>query len=660
MTAPSSNPGVTRSKAQAVFARRILPAMIGLLAFALLAAATALVQIATRLDRDALDQSRFLAGMALDAQQRWIQRANVDNAFWGDAYANLHRETNLDWAYHQENLGPTLYRDFGYEAVLVIDGQGETRYSVIRGELRTLDARQWLDGGLQQLLERAREAVRNGEAAAGLLRAGGTPAMVSASVMTTAGSDVEEVPGPASILLFVDLLDAKRLLELGAAHAVPGLRIASDTEPAAEALIERALADASPIRFTWSPAHPGRHLLWTTLPILAAVALGLGLLAWLLLQQGLKTVKILDASYARLSSSRAALAASEKRFRDVAESASDWLWEIDRNTCLTYLSSRFEEITGHSRSNWLGRPMAELLNADETTLRDWLAAPDAPLRCSYHAADGGQRHYRLSARAILLDGANLGFRGTAADITEETRAQAHIHYLSQHDPLTGLPNRSRLQEHLTAKLHALNGANAKLTLLYIDLDRFKPVNDTMGHAAGDEVLVRVAERLRQCIRADDLVARIGGDEFVMVISRLRDQDDIRQLCTRLLESLAKPFGYGQQQVFIGASIGVAIAPQDSSQASELLRCADVALYQAKNSGRGNWCLYDREMGEHLHQRSSPEAEPQDATETGQFVLHYQPRQRNGDSPVSAEALLPWQHRPMPAEAMRTLLGEQDR
>lgn len=660
MTAPSSNPGVTRSKAQAVFARRILPAMIGLLAFALLAAATALVQIATRLDRDALDQSRFLAGMALDAQQRWIQRANVDNAFWGDAYANLHRQTNLDWAYHQENLGPTLYRDFGYEAVLVIDGQGETRYSVIRGELQTLDARQWLDGGLQQLLERAREAVRNGEAAAGLLRAGGTPAMVSASVMTTAGSDVEEVPGPASILLFVDLLDAKRLLELGAAHAVPGLRIASDTEPATEALIERALADASPIRFTWSPAHPGRHLLWTTLPILAAVALGLGLLAWLLLQQGLKTVKILDASYARLSSSRAALAASEKRFRDVAESASDWLWEIDRDTCLTYLSSRFEEITGHSRSNWLGRPMAELLNADETTLRDWLAAPDAPLRCSYYAADGSQRHYRLSARAILLDGLNLGFRGTAADITEETRAQARIHYLSQHDLLTGLPNRSRLQEHLTTRLQALGGTNAKLTLLYIDLDRFKPVNDTMGHAAGDEVLMRVAERLRQCIRADDLVARIGGDEFVMVISRLRDQDDVRQLCTRLLESLAKPFGYGQQQVFIGASIGVAIAPQDSSQASELLRCADVALYQAKNGGRGNWCLYDREMGEHLHQRSSPEAEPQDANETGQFVLHYQPRQRNGDSPVSAEALLPWQYRPMSAEAMRTLLGEQDR
>lgn len=633
MVAPSSNPGVTRSKAQTVFARRILPAMIGLLVFALLAAATALVQIATKLDRDALDRSRFLAGMALDTQQSWIWRANVDNAFWGDAYANLHRRTNLDWAYHQENLGPTLYRDFGYEAVLVIDGRGRTSYSVIRGELQTLDARQWLQGGLQQLLDQAREAVRNDEAAVGLLVAEGSPAMVSAAVMTASGSGVEETPGPASILLFVDLLDAKRLLELGAAHAVADLRIAPATEPASEALIELTLADASPVRFTWTPLQPGHHLLWTTLPILAVVALGLGLLAWLLLHQGLKTARILDASYARLSSSRAALAASEKRFRDVAESASDWLWEVDQHTCLTYLSSRFEEITGHSRSTWLGKPMAELLNADETTLRDWLAAPEAPLRCSYHAADGGQRHYRLSARAILLDGVNVGFRGTAADITEETRAQARIHYLSQHDALTGLPNRSRLQEHLAAKLQALSGTNARLTLLYIDLDRFKPVNDTMGHAAGDEVLVRVAERLRQCIRADDLVARIGGDEFVMVISRLRDHDDINQLCARLLDSLKEPFDYERQQVFIGASIGVAIAPTDSSQATELLRCADIALYQAKNGGRGNWCLYDREMGERLVQRSEPETELHYANDTGQFVLHYQPRYRSEDSSI---------------------------
>lgn len=657
MTASPSNPGVTRSKAQAVFARRILPAMIGLLAFTLLAAAIALVQIATKLDRDALEQRRFLAGMALDAQQRWLQRAVVDNAFWGDAYANLHRRTNLDWAYHQENLGPTLYRDFGYEAVLVIDGKGKTSYAVIRGQLQHLDTRQWLHGGLPQLLEQAREAAENDEGTVGLLAAEGSPAMVSASAITTAGSDVEEMPGPPSILLFVDLLDANRLLELGAAHAITGLRIASDTEPAPEALLERTLADASPIRFTWSLAQPGRHLLWTTLPILAVVALGLGLLAWLLLQQGLKTVRILDASYARLASSRAALAASEKRFRDVAESASDWLWEVDRNTCLTYISSRFEEITGHSRSSWLGKPMAELLNADETTLRNWLATPDAPLRCSYYAADGSQRHYRLSARAILLDGLNLGFRGTAADITEETRAQARIHYLSQHDPLTGLPNRSRLQEHLTTRLQALGGTNAKLTLLYIDLDRFKPVNDTMGHAAGDEVLMRVAERLRQCIRADDLVARIGGDEFVMVLSRLRNHEDINQLCARLLDSLKEPFGYEQQQVFIGASIGVAIAPTHSSQATELLRYADIALYQAKNGGRGNWCLYDREMGERLNQRSGQEVEPQDATDTGQFVLH-QPRYHGEDSSnVGIDALPPWQHQPMSADAMRALLDE---
>src|SRR5690606_38617024 len=166
----------------------------------------------------------------------------------------------------------------------------------------------------------------------------------------------------------------------------------------------------------------------------------------LLLHQGLKTVRILDASYARLASSRAALAASEKRFRDVAESASDWLWEIDRHGCLTYLSGRFEKITRHTHDAWLGQPLAKLLNLDEAILEEWLTRPGTPLRCHYQAADGCQRDCRLSARAILLNGVTVGHRGTASDITEETRAQARVQYLSQHDALTGLPNRSHLQE----------------------------------------------------------------------------------------------------------------------------------------------------------------------------------------------------------------------
>lgn len=643
MVATTPKPGTPRSRAQAAFTRRILPAMTGLLACSVLTAAAALIHIATKLDRDALDQGRFLVGVALDNQQQWMQRAAADNAFWGDAYANLHREVNINWAFHQENLGPSLYRDFGYEAVLVVDGQGQTRYSVIRGELRPIDASQWLQG-LPLLLEQAVQAVQQEEGVVGLLQAEGTPAMVSAAIMTTAGSDVEPTPGAPSILLFVDLLDEPRLLELGAAHRVDGLRLIADTATDGEPLLERPAAGGDPLRFTWTPAQPGHQLLWSTLPILAAVAAGLGLLAWLLLHQGLKTVRILDASYARLASSRAALAASEKRFRDVAESASDWLWEIDRHGCLTYLSGRFEKITRHTHDAWLGQPLAKLLNLDEAILEEWLTRPGTPLRCHYQAADGCQRDCRLSARAILLNGVTVGHRGTASDITEETRAQARVQYLSQHDALTGLPNRSHLQEYLASRLKGLADGRARLTLLYIDLDRFKPVNDTLGHAAGDEVLIGVADRLKQCVRSDDMVARIGGDEFVMVISRLRDRDDISQLCARLLESLSQAFHYEQHEVFIGASIGVALAPDHSSQPTELLRCADLALYQAKHNGRGRWHFYSHEMGEHLYQRGCREAELQDAIDAAQFELHYQPRYRNGESHIAGvEALLRWQH-----------------
>ena len=643
MVAVHPKPGAIRSRAQAVFARRILPAMTGLLAVTVLAAAAALIQIATKLDRDALEQGRFLTDIALDHQQQWMQRAVVDNAFWGDAYANLHLAVNLDWAFHQENLGPSLYRDFGYEAVLVIDGQSQTRYSVIRGELQHIDASQWLQG-LPVLLEQAREALQHEEGTAALLLAEGIPAMVSAAAMTPAGSDVELSPGPPSILLFVDLLDEARLLELGAAYMVEGFRLLPETATSGQAELALQAAGGAPLRFTWTPAEPGEALLWRTVPILAGVALGLGLLAWMLLRQGLKVVRILDASYARLSSSRAALAASEKRFRDVAESASDWLWEVDRRGCLTYLSDRFEEITGHTRHAWLGQPLAQLLSRDQSALDEWLAKPGTPLRCHYRAADGGPRDCRLSARAILLNGIVVGHRGTASDTTEETRAQARIQYLSQHDGLTGLPNRSRLHEHMASRLTSLADGRGRLTLLYIDLDRFKPVNDTLGHAAGDEVLIGVSERLRQCVRADDMVARIGGDEFVMVVSRLRDRDDISQLCARLLESLSHPFYYEQHEVFIGASIGIAIAPDHASQASELLRCADLALYQAKDSGRGRWYFYNHEMGQRLHQRGCREAELQEAIDLGQFELHYQPRYRNGDAGIAGvEALLRWQH-----------------
>ena len=642
--ASDSSHAAESPEVHAAFSRQFLPGIACLLAVALLAAAFAVVQIAGSIDRDALKQEQFLTTKALAAPLRDMSQHVADNGFWGDAYANLSKQVNLDWAYDQANLGPSLFDDFGYDAVLVVDANGETTYSVIRGELAKVDAHQWLGGGLEALIGQARKAVEQEETAAGLLSLQGQPAMVAAAVMTTGGSEIEEMQGPASVLLFVDLLDSERLLELGREYAIEGLRVAKANDASREASVSLALMDGTPQRFIWDLSQPGRLLLWTTLPVLAAVTLGLAILAWLLLRQALRMLKLMDHSYRRLAKSRAALAASEERFRDVAESASDWIWETDESARLTYLSSRFAEITGHSPDDWIGRPLIDLLISDQAALQDWLATPQrAPLHCSYRAANSCERNCRLSARAIYRDGQRLGYRGTASDVTDETRAQARVQYLSQHDALTGLPNRNRLRDHLESKLATLGGGS-RLAVLYIDLDRFKPVNDTFGHGAGDEVLIGVSNRLKQCVRGDDLVARLGGDEFVIIMSRVQHNEDLEKLCLRIVAAINEPFVYEHSQIFIGASIGVAMAPADAKQPNELLRCADIALYQAKASGRGTWRFYGREMDERLLQRHALEDQLRQAITEEQFEIHYQPRYLSEGMRINgAEALLRWRH-----------------
>lgn len=225
MASVFSSFGAGGPKAQFAFSRRILPGIACLLATALLAAAIAVIHIARTIDHDALALEHFLAGKAFEAHMNGMSRLVADNGFWGDAYANLSKEVNLHWAYEQANLGPSLYDDFGYEAVLVIDASGETTYSVIRGELVRIDARDWLGNGLDTLLSQAREALEQGETAVGMLSAEGHLAMVAAAVMTSGDSDVEEMDDPASILVFADVLEPKRLLDLGQAYAINGLRL---------------------------------------------------------------------------------------------------------------------------------------------------------------------------------------------------------------------------------------------------------------------------------------------------------------------------------------------------------------------------------------------------------------------------------------------------
>ena len=241
----------------------------------------------------------------------------------------------------------------------------------------------------------------------------------------------------------------------------------------------------------------------------------------------------------------------------------------------------------------------------------------------------------------LQDG---GFVTTYMDVTERRRSEAKIMHMAQHDALTDLPNRVLLRERLEHMLTGVRRGDRSLAVLTLDLDRFKEVNDTLGHPVGDELLKAVAGRLRACVRETATIARLGGDEFAVVDDMANVIVEATTLSGRILATLNVPFDLKDHQVIIGSSIGIAIAPDDGIDADQLLRCADLALYRAKNDGRGTYRFFELEMDRLMQARRDLEQDLRKAIASDEFELHYQPvvdietRRK-----VGMEALVRWRH-----------------
>lgn len=633
-------------------ARISLMGFSSLLLSIFLLASVLLIYIAFEQNRDAETRSRFYTEKAVQSLEKSVSLTIKDYAFWGDAYEHLHKQVDIDWAFERQNIGPTLYSSFGFQGVFVIDPADRTVYSVIDGKLESVVAEAWLKQPVAALVERARAGADSETATTAYLDVDGTPVLVAAAPLTP-GTDpqVEADSRPCSVLLFVARLDANRLSTLGSDFGIDQLRAVSGDSAVPGLPFLRLGETGTGGILQWTPARPGHRLMMFVLPLIGVAGLIMGLMTWMILRRTTAVARAMDANYSSLQVSRSALAASEARFRDVAEASSDWIWEIDADLRFTYLSERFEAVTGLLRANCLGRPIDDLLVSDQGPLSQWLRnhsrRANAILQCSYLAVDGQARISRLSVRE--MDG--QGYRGTASDITEEVAARRRIEYLSQHDALTGLANRTRMQEFLDGKLKAAPTLDEPLVMLSIDLDRFKPVNDLLGHAAGDQVLNEVSKRLGQCLRNDDLVARIGGDEFVLVLVDMASEDEVEDLCKRLIDGIEQPFQVGEHEVFISASIGIAMAPADATLADELLRYADIALYEAKEAGRNTWRFYAGDMNARIIDRRQLERDLRHAIKDDELRLHFQPRYRiEGRRMVGAEALVRWQH------PVRGLLG----
>ena len=235
-----------------------------------------------------------------------------------------------------------------------------------------------------------------------------------------------------------------------------------------------------------------------------------------------------------------------------------------------------------------------------------------------------------------------------SDISERKASERRIHRLAYYDALTHLPNRTLFQDRLHTALLQAERHQQWVVLMFLDLDRFKPINDSLGHAAGDRMLKEVAERLSHCVSDDDTVARMGGDEFTLLLPGQRDREKALkqaiQVAEQILSSLARPFTLEGREFFVTASIGVALSPQDGAELSQLMKNADTAMYHAKEMGKNNFQFYQAEMNARALERLELESDLRRAIEQEEFVLHYQP-QFTGDGRrlTGAEALLRWQH-----------------
>jgi diguanylate cyclase (GGDEF)-like protein/PAS domain S-box-containing protein len=298
------------------------------------------------------------------------------------------------------------------------------------------------------------------------------------------------------------------------------------------------------------------------------------------------------------------LMVSEQRFRDVVDAAGEYVWESDPQFRLTYVSDRIEAMLGFKPQEVLGRPPSDFLAPGETShSQSWYkshAAPDGTFRgLEQCVISKSGRHVWQRITGIPVRNAQgelTGYRGTAMDVTEAKEARQRLEYLATRDSLTGLPNRALLADRTAQAIAQAQRSGEQAALLFIDLDNFKQVNDSLGHHAGDQLLKQVAARLTEAVRRADTISRQGGDEFVILLSSLKDTGPVAAIAAKVCAELARPFeglAAGQAAgVHSTGSVGIALFPGDGADFIELMKKADAAMYRAKARGRNTWEFFN--------------------------------------------------------------------
>jgi diguanylate cyclase (GGDEF)-like protein/PAS domain S-box-containing protein len=344
---------------------------------------------------------------------------------------------------------------------------------------------------------------------------------------------------------------------------------------------------------------------------------------------------------------------SEARFRSLVAHSSDLITVLDSEGMVTYQSPSVERVLGYQVGEIEGTRFDRLLSeADRPRLQRLIAGDGAgsgdahTLECSLTRSDGATLLFEVQHTDLLADEHVHGIVLNSRDVSERKEFEDQLAHQAFHDPVTNLANRALFSDRVEHALMRSQRGFPDIAVVFIDLDDFKTVNDSLGHAAGDQVLQEVARRLRIAVRPTDTVARFGGDEFAVLLENVTDTSEAADAAARILHALEIPYEIDGKQVFPRASVGICLVnrEEESPEAAELLRNADVAMYMAKRDSKGSYRVFEPAMHERVVERLELRAELQQAIDTDQLELHYQPVVRLGGHEIlGVEALLRWNH-----------------
>ena len=350
--------------------------------------------------------------------------------------------------------------------------------------------------------------------------------------------------------------------------------------------------------------------------------------------------------------SEALLAASEERFRDVVDAAGEYIWETDGQWRVVFVSNQVERMMGYPPSSVIGRRAMEFLPEDEAARIGHLFRNRANRTAPFNAIElqvlnqRGERVWQQISGVPVQDdiGRIIGYRGASLNINDRKLAEQKIEQLATKDSLTGLPNRVLLNDRLEQAITNAQRREEMLALIFIDLDRFKTINDSLGHHVGDLLLKAVADRLATCVRRGDTLARLGGDEFIVALYELKNTEDVTPIAQKMLAAVSVPYEIEGYTLSTGCSMGISIYPSDGADVQSLMRNADTAMYHAKEKGRNNHQYFSPEMNIRAVERLHLENELRLAVQNRDFTLHYQPQiDMRTNEIVGAEALVRWVH-----------------